>query len=154
MPRKSIKSNKNIYFKSREAAGLTREKASELIGFMSDDRIERIESEKCAPHPDEIMAMAECYNDPLLANEYCTNECPIGKKYTPKFSNSELSAIVLEIIDSVNNIHDSKDSHIGITADGIISEDERPALEEICKNLDRVSSAAGTLKIWMEQRLS
>ena len=57
MPRRSVKPNKNIYFKSRENAGLTREKASELTGFMSDDRIERIESGKSAPRPDEILAM-------------------------------------------------------------------------------------------------
>lgn len=154
MPRKSVKANKNMYFKSRENAGLTREKASELMEFISDDRIERIESEKSAPHPDEVLAMASCYKDPLLANEYCTNECPIGKKYTPKFSDSELSAIVLEIIDSVNGLHDSKDALIGITADGIITDDERPTLEQICQNLDRVSSAAGTLKVWMEKKLS
>ena len=153
MPRKSVKENKNIYFQSRERAGLTREKASELIGFMSDDRIERIETEKSFPHPDEVLAMAESYKDPLLTNSYCTDECPIGKKYVPKFSNAELSSIVLEIIDSVNGLSNNKDRLIGITADGIITDEEKPDLEIICKQLDRISSAAGTLKVWMEQKL-
>ena len=154
MPRRSVKTNKNLYFRSREKAGLSREKASELIGFMSDDRIERIESEKSEPHPDEILAMAECYKDPLLANMYCTGECPIGKKYVPKVNAAGLSQIVLEVIDSVNGLSASKDRLISISADGIITEDERPDLEKIVAQLDRISSAAGTLKIWMEQRLS
>lgn len=153
MPRKSVKAHKNMYFLSRENAGLTREKASELIEFMSDDRIERIESEKSAPHPDEVLAMAECYHDPMLANEYCTDECPIGRRYVPRITNAELSGIVLEIIDSVNGLSENKDRLIGISADGVISDDERPDLEKICRQLERISSAAGTLKVWMEQKL-
>ena len=54
MGKKSTKENKNIYQTSREEAGLTREKASELMEFVSADRIEKIESEKSAPHPEEI----------------------------------------------------------------------------------------------------
>ena len=36
MGKKSVKENKNIYFTSREEAGLTRAQASELIGTISD----------------------------------------------------------------------------------------------------------------------
>lgn len=57
MPRRSVKEEKNIYFQSREAAGLTREEASGKTEFLSEDRIERIESEKSAPHPDEVLAL-------------------------------------------------------------------------------------------------
>ena len=42
MGKKSIKENKNIYQKSREALDLTREKAADLLEFKSDDRIEKI----------------------------------------------------------------------------------------------------------------
>ena len=81
MGRKSVKENKNIYQLYRENAGLTREKASEAMGIVSETRIEKIESDKTLPYPDEIMAMAECYKTPDLCNYYCSNECPIGKKY-------------------------------------------------------------------------
>ena len=46
MGKKSTKENKNMYFQCREAAGLTRAQASELLGFISESRIEKIESEK------------------------------------------------------------------------------------------------------------
>ena len=43
MGRKSIKENKNYYQEIRESLNLTRDKASELLEFISADRIEKIE---------------------------------------------------------------------------------------------------------------
>ena len=45
MGRRSTKENKNIYQLSREEADLTREAAAEALGFISADRIEKIENE-------------------------------------------------------------------------------------------------------------
>ena len=57
MGKRSVKENKNIYQQSREAAGLSREAAESIMTFVSADRIERIESGRSAPHPDEVMQM-------------------------------------------------------------------------------------------------
>lgn len=151
MPRRSVKEDKNIYFISRENAGLTREEASAKMEFISEDRIGRIEAGKSMPYPEEVLAMAKAYKDPLLVNHYCSGECSIGKKYVPEINEAELSAIVLTIIDSVNGLNDRKDRLIGITADGHITEEERPDFEKILSYLDRVSSAAGTLKLMLEK---
>ena len=51
MGRKSTRENKNVYQISREAAGLTREAASEVMGYISSDRIEKIEYETSLPQP-------------------------------------------------------------------------------------------------------
>ena len=151
MPRRSVREDKNIYFQSREAAELTREEASEKSEFMSEDRIERIESGKSVPHPDEVLAMAKAYGDPFLVNRFCSGECPIGKKYVPELTDAELSSIVLSIIDSVNGLSERKDRLIGITADGVISEEERGDFEKILSYLEKVSSAAGTLRLMLEK---
>ena len=100
MGRKSTKENKNIYQTSREAAGLTRESAAELLEYISSDRIEKIESEKSLPHPDEILAMADCYKNPSLCNYYCSHECPIGQEYVPEVKLKDLSQITLEMLAS------------------------------------------------------
>ena len=42
MGRKSTRENKTIYQKLREENDLTREKAAELLEFISEDRLERI----------------------------------------------------------------------------------------------------------------
>lgn len=76
MPKRSIKENKNTYMRSREAARLTRDAASELLGFISADRIYRIEN-GALPDPEEVLQMAESYQDMSLCNYYCANECRI-----------------------------------------------------------------------------
>ena len=71
MARKSTKENKNIYQRTREALDLTREEASELLVTMSPERIEKIESERSMPHPDEVLLMSDQYKQPSLCNYYC-----------------------------------------------------------------------------------
>ena len=126
MGKRSVKTNKNIYQVSREDMGYTREKAAEAMGCISDDRIEKIESEKSLPHPDEILIMADCYKKPELCNYFCTHECPIGQKYIPEVRQKELSQISLEILSHLNALEQEKNRLIEITVDGKITPDELP----------------------------
>ena len=118
MGKKSVKENKNIYQISRENLGLTREKASELLESVTADRIEKIESERSLPHPDEVLTMSQKYKIPSLCNHYCSQECPIGMQYVPKVESKVLSQIVLEMLASLNSIDKKKNRLIEITADG------------------------------------
>ena len=61
MARVSTKENKNIYQTTRESLKLTREAASELLETISPERIEKIESERSMPHPDEVLLMSDQY---------------------------------------------------------------------------------------------
>ena len=119
MGRKSTKENKNIYQISREEAGFTREAAAELLEFISSDRIEKIENEKSLPHPDEILAMADCYKNPTLCNYYCSHECPIGQEYVPEVKLKDLSQITLEMLASLNSLEKEKMRLVEITVDGV-----------------------------------
>ena len=118
MPRISTKENKNIYHQTREALGLTREGASELLQTLSPERIEKIENERCLPHPDEVLLMAEKYRQPSLCNFYCANQCPIGQQYVPEITIKDLSQIVLEMLASLNGVQKSRERLIEITVDG------------------------------------
>mgnify|MGYP000624031513 CR=1 FL=1 len=80
MGRKSTRENKTIYQQLREEDNLPREKASELLAFISEDRLERIENEKVQPAPEDVIRMSQVYNAPELCNYYCSHECPIGMK--------------------------------------------------------------------------
>lgn len=97
VPRVSSKENKNIYFKQREKLGLTRETASDLLETIAPERIEKIENERCEPHPDEVLVMSEKYKSPELCNYYCSNQCPIGRQYVPEVKIQNLSQIVLRL---------------------------------------------------------
>ena len=154
MGRKSTKENKNIYQISRETAELTREAAAEKLTFISSDRIEKIENEKSNPHPDEILAMADCYKNPSLCNYYCSHECPIGQKYVPEVAAKDLSVITLEMLSTLNTLSKEKDRLIDIAADGKITEDEIPDFKNIKENLENMSLAIDSLKLWVEHTIA
>ena len=152
MGRRSVKENKNIYQQYREEAGFTRERASEAMGIVSETRIEKIESEKTVPYPDEIMAMAECYKTPDLCNYYCSNECPIGQKYVAPVQAKELTQIVLEVLATLNALEKDKDRLIEISADGEVSDDEKKDFGYIKDQLDRISLAVDSLQLWIDKK--
>ena len=153
MGRKSTRENKNIYQTSREEVGLTREAAAEQLKFISSDRIEKIESEKSFPHPDEILAMADCYKNPSLCNYYCSHECPIGQEYVPEVKSKELSQITLEMLASLNSLEKEKTRLIEITVDGIISDDEMEDFKHIQEQLEQISMAIDSLQLWVQKAI-
>lgn len=154
MGRKSTKENKNIYQLSRENLELTRESAAEKLSFMSADRIEKIESEKTLPHPEEILAMAECYKNPSLCNYFCSNMCPIGKEHIPEIQAKDLAQITLEMVVNLNTLIKERDRLLEITVDGKITEDEIPDFVKIKNELDKMSMTIDSLKLWLENTIA
>ena len=153
MGRKSTKENKNIYQLSRENADLTRDAAAEALGFISADRIEKIENEKTMPHPDEILAMAVCYKKPTLCNYYCSHECPIGQEHVPEIKMKDLSQITLEVLATLNTLEKEKNRFIEITVDGIISSDELNDFKRINDHLTQISNTVSSLQLWTQQAI-
>ena len=153
MARKSTRENKNIYQRTRETLNLTREEASDLLQTMSPERIEKIESERSMPHPDEVLLMSDQYRQPALCNYYCANQCPIGAQYVPEVKIKDLSQIVLETLASLNAMQKKKERLIEITVDGRISGDELADFVYIQEELEKISIAVETLQLWCEQML-
>lgn len=85
MGKKSVKKDKNIYQICRERLELTREKASELLETISADRIEKIESGKSLPRPDEVIRMSDCYKMPNLCNQFVQKIAPLVKNMYQRF---------------------------------------------------------------------
>ena len=134
------------------------EAAAEKLEFISASKIEKIEYEKTLPHPEEVLAMAKCYKDPSLWNDYCFNyycshECPIGQEYVPEVSFKELSQITLEMLASLNALEKEKNRLIEITVDGVISEDELNDFKKIQTQLSQISLAIDSLQLWVEKAL-
>ena len=154
MGKRSIRENKNIYQISREALELTREGASDLMEFVTADRIEKIESEKSLPHPDEILAMAKAYKAPILCNYFCSHECPIGQEHVTELELKDLPQITLEVLASLNAMDKAKNRLIEITADGQISPDEYPDFSNIQNQLSQISTAVDSLKLWVEKTIA
>lgn len=154
MGRASTKENKSIYQKTREALSLTREKAAELIGFISADRLEKIENAKVNVQPEDILALSQCYKAPALCNHYCSNDCPIGQQYVPEIEAKDLSQIAIETLNALNKINKEKDRLLEIVEDGQITPDEYADFLQIKKTLDKISLSVDTLQLWLDQAIA
>ena len=154
MGKKSIKENKNIFFESREEAGLTRAQASELIGTISESRLEKMETGKTAIYPEDVVDMSVAYKKPELCNYYCTHECRIGKTSVPEVKMSSLSEIVLAMLSALNSLDRQKERLIDITADGQITDDELVDFVCIQKQLDQIDLTVESLKLWMQSTIA
>lgn len=153
MGRKSIKENKNIYQEIREELDLTRQEASDLLQFISADRIEKIENDKSLIRPEEVLKMSEVYKRSDLTNYYCTHECPIGKKYIPEIEKKDLSQITLEMLAILNSLEKQKNRLIEITVDGKISKEEAKDFEQIKQQLYEMSKTIASLTMWINSQI-
>lgn len=154
MARISTKKDKNMYQQTREGLGLSREGASELLEWISPERIERIENEKSSPNPDEVLQMADKYKLPRLCNYYCANQCPIGQEYVPEVKVKELSQITLELLASLNAMNSQRERLIEITVNGKIDDSEIADFVHIQEELERISIIVETLQLWSERMLA
>lgn len=153
MGRASTRENKNIYQLIRERLGLSREEAEELLDGITSDTVERIESGKRAPRPEEVLEMSRKYKEPAICNYFCSHDCEIGRVYVPEIKTSELSEIVLKMLASLNSTQDMQKRLIEITSDGHISNDELKDFVAIQKNLEQISQTVEALQFWVEKKL-
>ena len=154
MGRKSNKEDKSVYQEMREKLDLTREKASELIGFISPAKLEKIENGKVSVQPEDVIALAECYKSPELCNYYCSQECPIGQQYVPEIKVKDLAQIAIETLNSLNKMGKEKDRLLEIVEDGQITPDEYKDFFEIKKTLEKISLSVDTLQLWVDKSIA
>lgn len=150
MGKRSTKKDKSMYQRSREDCGLTREAASEQLVFLSPERIEKIESGKSPAHPDEVLAMEECYHDPELCNWFCTHECPIGAKYVPEARLESLAQVTVETLAAINAMENEQKTLLSIAVDNRVNGFEREEFDRIYEKLTALDRSLQSMRIWLE----
>lgn len=153
MGRRSVKKDKNIYQLSREGCELTREAAAEALVFISPERIEKLESGKASPHPDEVLTMESCYRNPELSNYYCTHECPIGMKYEQEVKLKSLAQITVETLAALNAMEREKNRLIDISVDGRVNDFERRDFDQILEKLRAIDRSIRGMQLWLEHAI-
>ena len=151
---RATKAQGNPYYIARMRAAevnddlSSREGAADVTGI-ERTRLARIELGTIVPYPDEVRMLADAYTAPELMNYYCSHDCQIGGcmgnllPVTPASSLSELACQAAIYLRNAGNI---RDQLINISADGIISEDERPILETLLEQLGHISQVARQLQ--------
>ena len=156
MGRDAIKAGENPCFQCRKEAAKyndklnSREGAAEMLGVSVSSLADyELGITKVIP-VDKVVLMAELYNAPELKAWYCTTECPIGRSLPmPSANLSTVERTTMRLLKQLrqDEVQDIKDSLIEITADGVISEDEKVDLAEILEYLDELIKAAGELRL-------
>lgn len=141
----------NLYRERRKALNWSLEEAAEQL-FISDDKLQRIETGKQSPSAEDIMHMSEVYKAPELCNYYCHNQCDIGKENVPEIPVTELPNVTLQLLDSLNSASDIEKMLIKITADNQISDDELESLVDIEQKLEHLSIAISALKLCIKRK--
>lgn len=154
MGKRSVKEDKNIFQLAREEAGLTRAAAADATVFITEGRIEKIESGKTLAQPEDVLVMSKAYKKPGLCNSYCANICPIGRENVSEVELKDLSEIILQILASINSMSREKDRLVDISVDGVIDDTELPDFVRIKKELEKTSLAVDMLKLWVNNTIA
>ncbi|MCI1965862.1 MAG: helix-turn-helix transcriptional regulator [Oscillospiraceae bacterium] len=136
---------RNIYQIARESAGITQEKAAELID-VSVESLRAYETGRRYPPNDVVLRMIEIYGTQYLAYQHLRNSAEIGRKILPEIELKDLPTAFLNVLNEVNAFVRQKDRMIDITCDGVISEGERPEWNHIMLEMDRLSASLMALK--------
>ena len=149
MSGKSKRENKTVYQLRREELEWSRAKASEET-YISENRLEKIETGKTTATPEDVVAMAKSYKYPELCRHYCAHECAIGEHLDiPMTERKGLAKIVLEVLTTLNQLDKEKDRLIEIAADELITDDEMADFKRIQVQLADIASTAESLKLWI-----
>ena len=141
---------KNLYYRAREASNLSREAAAELIGI-SATKLGRIERGEIIPQADDIVQMADVYNDKTIFNYYCSKDCKVGVCCrVDEVRPISLAEAALGVLHSVNAFNEWKDKFIEISMDGTVDSDELEDFRNICKSLKKISAMTERLKVSVE----
>ncbi len=141
MPQKYI----NIYQKARLGAGLTQERAAELIGI-SVESIRAYETGVRIPPDDAVTRMVEIYNTQFLAVQHLRARSELAQKVMPKIEQKCLAEAVLCFLTELEDVEAYKTDLMRICRDGVISDDERALMTRIEKEVDEACEAWWAVK--------
>lgn len=149
----------NIYCRCRKEAAKyndklnSREGAAELLGVSVSSLADyELGNTKVVP-VDKVVLMADLYNAPELKNYYCTHECPIGEGTVHKLEVAEFDRLTIKLLAALRNMTSIKGTLIDIAEDGIITEREKPKLNEVLDVLDAIVRHSQELRLWAEKNL-
>ncbi len=143
----------NIYQNARKLAGLTRERAAELLN-MSVRCLADYETGQRIPPNDVVDQMTVVYNNLGLAIQHVRASSNAARLLLPEVRDIALPQAVLELIDAVYDFADDKSDRalIDIARDGVIDDAERPRYDRIVDKLQGIMAAAMALSFATKHR--
>lgn len=133
----------NIYQSARKIAGLTQERAAELLG-LSPRSLADYESGLRLPPNDVADRMVTAYNSQLLAVQHLRNSTQFARDLLPDVKTMALPEAVLTLVDAVYSFADDRLDRelIDIARDGVIPADERERFDRVIEKIRAITAAA------------
>ena len=88
----------NIYKNARKSAGMTQEKAAQLLNVSVDSLRDYEQSQRPVPS-DVASAMCDVYQAPYLAVQHLRRSSELGKRVVPEIQLKDLPEAVLSVLD-------------------------------------------------------
>lgn len=133
----------NIYQAARKAAGLTRERAAELLN-LSVRSLADYEAGLRLPPNEAADRMVMVYNSQVLAVQHLRNSTRFARELLPDVKPMAFPEAVLTLIDAVYAFADDRLDRelIDIARDGVISPDEQARFERVVDKIRDITAAA------------
>lgn len=137
----------NIYKKARMAAGITQERAAELLDI-SVRSLADYENGVRVPQCDVVDGMVTVYNSQLLAVQHVRMEAQAIRDILPEVRAMRLPEAVLTLVHAIYDFSDDRLDRelIEIARDGVISEDEEERFEHIMQQMGMCYAAYLSLR--------
>lgn len=137
-----------MYARYRRAAGLTQERAAELLGTATRTLSAWENGEHCPPD-DMVVLMADVYQAPTLPLEHLREVSRIGREYLPDPEAKTLPEAALSLLTAMRDFEvDESDLELmRICADGKVGPGEAKQFGLIIGQLEEIVNAAYEVRV-------
>lgn len=137
----------NLYGRYRRAAGITQERAAELLGC-AVRTIANWEGGVNTPPDQMVVMMADIYQAPTIAIEHLRATTMLARDILPVVKVVPLSQAVCGLIAAIRTFMESDCDWalLDIASDGMVNELEEKEFKRLMEELDRIVQAAMVLK--------
>ncbi len=141
----------SMYARHRNAAGMTQERAAELLG-VAPRTLQAWERGESTPPNARVLAMCDIYCSPTLAIEHLRYSSIIAYDVLPAVKAVPVSQAVCQLLSSIRKLEEihAGDRLLDIAADGRVDEIERADYDQLLIELEPVMAAVLSLRYAVE----
>ena len=141
----------SMYARHRNAAGMTQERAAELLG-VAPRTLQAWERGESTPPNARVLAMCDIYCSPTLAIEHLRYSSIIAYDVLPAVKAVPVAQAVCQLLSAIRKLEEihAEDKLLEIAADGRVDEIEKADFEQLLIELDPIMAAVLSLRYAVE----
>ena len=141
------KDYESMYARHRNAAGMTQERAAELLG-VAVRTLQAWERGESTPPNARVLSMCDVYGTPTLAIEHLRMCDIIAYDILPPVKAAPVAQAVCQLVSAMRRVEElhAGDRLLEIAADGKVDELEKPDFDQLLIELEPVMAAVLALK--------